>query len=91
MEDLPEEQQIANIYKAIEFGNHKGTTNDPDRLCELVEKDVKYGYCTPLPLCKAMLIPKLLFTPMNIQHQKIINNTGKIINKKRLTHDQSYK
>jgi hypothetical protein len=41
LDKLPEEQRIAAIYKAIEFGNHKGATNNPDLLRELVEKDVK--------------------------------------------------
>ncbi len=92
LDDLPEEQRIANIYEAIKFGNHKGATNDPDLLRKLVEKDVKYSYCIPLPLRKAKLIPKLLFAPMNIQHQNTtIDKTGEIINKERLTHNQSYK
>jgi hypothetical protein len=45
----------------------------------------------PPPLYKAKLIPKLLFAPMNIQHQNTIDETEKIINKERLTHDQSSK
>ena len=91
LEDLPEELQIADVKEAIAFGNHKGATNNPVLLRELVEKDVKHGYGIPLPLRKAMQIPKLLFAPMNIQHQNTIDETGKIIDKERLTHDQSYK
>jgi hypothetical protein len=91
LEDLAEDLQIADVDKAIKFGNHKGTTNNPVLLRELVEKDVKYGYCIPLPLQKAKLIPNLLFAPMNNQHQNTINKMGKIIDKERLTHDQSYK
>ena len=81
LEDMPEEQQIANVEEAIEFGNHKGATNNPVLLRGLVEKDIKYGYCIPLPLCKAKLIPKLIFDPMNTQHQHTIDKTGTIINK----------
>jgi len=91
LEELPEEQRVADVEEAINFGNHKGATNDPILLCELVEKDVKYGYCIPLPLRKAKQIPQLLFAPMNIQRQNTIDETGKIIDKERLTHDQSYK
>ena len=93
LEELPEEQRVPNVEEAINFGNHKGATNDPVLLRELVEKDVKYGYCIPLPLCKAKQIPQLLFTPMNIQRQcqNTINKMGKIIDKERLTHNQSYK
>ena len=70
---------------------HKGPAKDPDLLRELVEKDMRYGYCIPLPLRNVKLIPKLLFAPMNIQHQNTIDKTGKIIDKERLIHDQSYK
>jgi hypothetical protein len=49
LDDLPEEQRIPNVCKAIEFSNPKGATNNPDLLRELVEKDVKYGYCIPPP------------------------------------------
>ncbi len=70
---------------------HKGPAKDPDLLRELVEKDMRYGYCIPLPLRNVKLIPKLFFAPMNIQHQNTIDKTGKIIDKERLIHDQSYK
>jgi hypothetical protein len=84
-------QWIADIGKAIEYENHKDATNNPVPLRELVEKDVKYSYCILLPLQKAKLIPDLLFNPMNIQNQNTIDETSKIVDKERLTHNQSYK
>jgi hypothetical protein len=69
LEELDKNLQIADANKAIKFGNHNGATKNPVPLQELVEKDFKYSYCIPLPLQKAKLIPNLLFTPMNIQHQ----------------------
>jgi hypothetical protein len=91
LEELNKNLQIADVNEAINVGNHKGATNNPIHLQELFERDVKYGYCIPLPLRKAKLIPDLLFTPINIQHQNTIDKTGKIIDKERLTHNQSYK
>jgi hypothetical protein len=41
LEDLAEDLQIADVDKAIKFWNHKGATNNPVLLQELVEKDVK--------------------------------------------------
>ncbi len=82
LEDLAEDLGIAEVNKAIKFGNQKGTINNPVLLRELVKKDVKHGYCIPLPLWKAKLIPNLLFAPMNIQHQNTIDETGKTINKR---------
>ncbi len=77
LEELDKNQRIADVDEAIEFGNCKGATNNPIPLQELIEKDVKYGYCIPLPLQKAKLIPDLLFAPVNIQHQKTIHKAGK--------------
>ncbi len=91
LEHLDKDLQKADVNSTIEFVNHKGTSNNPVLLRELVEKDFRYGYCIPLPLQKAKLIPDLLFAPMNIQHQNTIAKTGKIIDKERLTHNQSYK
>ncbi len=91
LEELNKNQQMADVDKAIKFGNHKGATNNPVPLQELVEKDVKCNYCIPLHLQKAKLISNLLFAPMNIRHQNTIDKMGKIVNKERLTHDQSHK
>jgi hypothetical protein len=91
LHDLNNDLQAADVAKAIEFGNHKGANENPALLHKLIEKDVKYGYCLPLPLTKAKFIHGLLFAPMNIQYQHTINETGKIIDKERLTHNQSYK
>ncbi len=87
LEHLDEDLKKADVNKAIEFGNHKGTSNNPFLLRKLVKKDVNYGYCIPLPLRKVKLIPDLLFAPMNIQHQNTIDKTGKIIDKENLIHN----
>jgi hypothetical protein len=61
LEHINKELQIADLNKAIKFGNHKGASNNPSLLRKLVEKDVKYGYCITPPLRIAKLIPDLLF------------------------------
>ena len=50
-----------------------------------------FGYVLPFPLSKVSSIPGVVMAPMNIMHQGTINETGKIVDKKRLTYDQSYK
>ncbi len=87
LEELDKNLRIEDVNKAIDLGNHKSTTNNPILLRELVEKDVKNGYCIHLLLRKAKLIPNLLLAPMNIQHQNTIDKMGKIIDKERLTHN----
>ncbi len=57
LEELDKNLRIADLNKAIKFGNHKGATNHLIPIQELVETDVKYGYCIPLPLQKSKAHP----------------------------------
>ena len=91
LEPLDEELRCDDVDTALAFGNHKGVSLQPDLLQKLVSKDVHFGYCLPLPLDKAQKIPGTLLAPMNIQKQNTINEYGRIIEKDRLTHDQSNK
>jgi hypothetical protein len=78
------------LLEALEFGNHKGATTQPKLLLKLVSGDVKYGYALPLPLGKIFKIPNVSMAPLNIQLQWTINTLREIIEKDRLTHDQSF-
>jgi hypothetical protein len=91
MDELDPESRLSDLEDAIAFGNHKGATKNEVLLKKLVEKDVTHGYGLVLPLDKMKLIPGVLMAPMNIMNQNTINETGQIIGKDRLTHDQSYK
>ena len=88
--DLDEETRLLDFQAALDRGNHKGATKKPDLLFKLVEKDVVHGYGLPLPLPKLSRIPGVVLAPMNIQAQNTINEFGQIIEKDRLTHDQSF-
>ncbi len=90
LEDLDENLRQQDLEEALAFGNHKGAQKNPMRLRELVEKDVIHGYGLPLPLYKIRTLPDLILAPMNIALQNIIDEQGQIIDKERLTHDQSY-
>ena len=72
------------------FVNNKGAKSNPDVLANLVAKDVNHGYAMAWPLSKSLTIPSILLASMNIMHQKTINESGQIIEKERLTHNQSY-
>ena len=91
LETLSEKSRLEDLREAIEFGNHKGAKVESNLLTELVKKDVKFGYAIPFPLSKVTSIPGVVMAPMNIMHQGTIDESGKIVDKKRLTHDQSYK
>ena len=86
-----EEERIADVKEALQFGNHKGAKSQPELLKKLVTGDVIHGYSLPLPLDKIERIPHVCMAPLNIQAQWTISERGEIIPKDRLTHDQSYK
>lgn len=88
LEPLEEELRVKDLKLALEFGNHKGASNKPDLLVELVKKDITYGYGIVLPLKQITKIPGIIMAPMNISPQNTIDETGRIIPKDRLTHDQ---
>ena len=78
------------MEEAISFGNHKGAKRNPVILRSLLEKDVTHRYGLVLPLSKFSRIPGILIAPMNIMTQNTIDEHGRIIEKDRLMHDQSY-
>jgi hypothetical protein len=91
LEPLAEELRVKDLELALAFGNHKGATNKPDLLEELVNKDVIHSYGIVLPLSKITKIPGVILAPMNIAPQNTIDEFGQIISKDRLTHDQSFR
>ena len=91
MEELSTEDKLEDLKEDLEFGNHKRANNNPELLKKLVEKDITHGYSLVLPLDKISRIPGALMAPMNIMKQTTTDEHGKIIEKDRLTHNNSYK
>jgi hypothetical protein len=89
-EEISEENRQQDLKDALTFGNHKGTSAQPVLLKKLINKDVIHGYSPPILLSSVKSIPGLIMAPMNIMTQNIINETGQIIPKDQLTHDQSW-
>ncbi len=87
---ITKEDQVANLIKALNFSNHKGARSQLELLLKLVSGDVKCGYALPLPLGKIRRILGMCMAPLNIQMQWTINEHREIIEKDRLTHDQSF-
>jgi hypothetical protein len=88
---ITKEDRVADLIKALNFGNHKGATSPPEILLKLVLGNIKYGYALPLSLGKIRRIPGICMSPLNIQMQWTINECAEIIKKDKLTHNQSFK
>ena len=89
LNELSEEERIQDLNEALEFGNHKGADDNPELFEKMMKADVDAGYSLIIPRDKVTLLKGALMSPMNIADQSGIDEHGNIINKKRLTHNQS--
>jgi hypothetical protein len=79
------------LVDALTFKNHKGASQKLVILKKLIAKDIKYRYSLPVPLSSIQSMPGLVMAPMNIMEQNTIDKFRRIIQKNRLTHNQSWK
>jgi hypothetical protein len=91
LENLDFKKRKIDLIEGLEYGNHKGVSNDVDLFQKMMNNDVIHGYSLVLPRDKLIEIEGALLAPMNIADQNGINERGEIVAKKRLTHNQSYK
>jgi hypothetical protein len=56
----------------------------------MMRSEVLHGWQLPLPPSTALHIPHTVIAPMGLVKQATINKHGKIVDKLRITHDQSY-
>ena len=89
LEPLSNDLRKQDLLEAIEYGNHKGASENPELLEELIKEDVTLGHSLIIPLEKAIEIDGALMAPMNIIDQNTITELGELVSKLRLTHNQS--
>ena len=87
---LSEEDRKKDLQLAIERGNHKSASSNPNLLHELVQDDISHGFQIPLPLEAATRVAGGVLAPCGIASQFSINEFGERIEKDRLTHDLSF-
>ena len=78
MEEPDLKSRKEDWQETFEFRNHKGATQKPELLKELVGKDSTHGYGSVLHLKKLKRIPGSLLAPMNIQKKNTIDEHGRI-------------
>ena len=91
LEELDESARVKYVDEAFNFESHKDAKGNPKMLKKMIEKDVTHGYGLVLPLSKMGRIPGVHLAQMNIMKQNTIDKHRRIVEKGRLTHDQSYK
>ena len=91
LEELEEEKRRSDLQEALAFGNHKGATKQPEQLKQLITNDINYGFAMVVPLSKIANLPHVCMAPLNVAPQHSIDEYGNVVEKDRLTHDQSWK
>ncbi len=87
---ITKQDRAADLIEVLIFGNHKDASTQQELLLKLVSGNVKYGYALPLPLRKIRRIPGVCMVHLNSQTHWAINERRVIIEKDRLTHNQSF-
>lgn len=86
---LSTEQRAKDLADGLNFGNHKGVTIHKKFFNKLIQSKVLQGYSLLLPLHAATEIKDALIAPHNVVEQYTITATGEIVEKLRMTHNQS--
>jgi hypothetical protein len=89
--ELSKRDRIEDLNKGLQFGKHKGASQKPELLKKLISDDIKFGYGLVVPRGKIARLPNACLAPMNIMNQFTLDASGEIVDKERLTHDQSFK
>ena len=89
LEPLPEDLMSSDLKEAYEFGNHRGVSENMELFKSIIDGKISKGWIIPIPRARVLEMKNVILSPMNIATQLGINESGKSIKKKRLTHNQS--
>ena len=91
--EINETERIAMLTVNIDGGNHRSALKQEDRehVTKAVKSDVELGYGFPLTIDGVMQLKDAEVYPLGLQSQQTIDETGRSIPKKRITHDLSHK
>jgi hypothetical protein len=87
---LPEDHRLEDLTAMIARGNHQSAKQRAPTLAKMMRSEVAHGWQLPLPASAALSIPHAVIAPMGLVEQATINERGEIVDKLRVTHDQSF-
>ena len=84
---------MADLQHHLDRGNHKSATSPEGKALvrKLLGDDITHGFSLVLPISSLSNLKHLgSIAPLGVQDQQSINELGEIIQKWRMTHDQTY-
>ncbi len=88
--EIIKSNRIADLTEDLQFRSHKGAFQKPNLLKKLISDDILHGYGLVIQWGKSSCLPNVCLAPMNITKQFTLKAGGKIVDKERLTHNQSF-
>jgi len=89
-ESLPENIRRAEVEGMIQRGNHKSALVDSEKISELIDKDVRYGFSLPVTIESVSKLKGSMVEPLGIVRQFTPNLDGSRRLKFRMTQDLSF-
>jgi hypothetical protein len=89
--EIDEETRKEDLLNQLQKGNHKSAL-DPsakEHVAKAMISDIELGYGIPITIECIKQLKHAEVYPVGLQHQQTINEHGKIIPKKRISHDLS--
>jgi hypothetical protein len=87
---ISEDDRLVDLRAMLARGNHQSAKLQAPRLEKMMQVEVQHGWQLPLPPDAALLIPGAIIAPMGLVKQATITEQGEIVEKFRVTHDQSF-
>jgi hypothetical protein len=88
--DLDEGQRIHEMEANLKRGNHKSASDHQDHLVRLLDRDVNYGFASPIPKNSVHRLKGAMVPPGDVTSQFTILENGSRAKKQGPTHDLTY-
>ena len=88
--ELDQTTKSEELRTLLARGNHQSAKAHPDRVSNLLEKDVTHGFAIPLPIEAVLRIPNAALQPLGLAHQWTLDKNGNRVAKYRMTQDLSF-
>ena len=87
---ISEQDRKRDVRAALKYGNHRSINEKKVQFASNMTSEIKQGWSLPLPPHFALHLPQAEVAPHGIVSQHTITNNGEIVDKDRVTHDQSF-
>jgi hypothetical protein len=87
---ISRKDRLGDLAFHLARGNHKSASTNSSKLRELLNDNITHGFSLPLPISCLSHINNASLAPLGIVEQPTIDEFGQIVDKWRMTHDQTY-